>query len=134
MSRGKFTSPTLVEITIQKKKETREKNNAAGLGELFLNNPNYGCLQGGSSHIRGISRFYSERWREREGGREGWGEGKKKEGEGESEADLCGIVGHCLKVMFYSLSLSLGSCVSYSNCQQTVYAIVFVAPGDRTEV
>lgn len=55
-----------------KNRKNKNKNSTAGLGELFLNNPNYGCLRGGSSHIRGNRRFYSERERAgREAGREG---------------------------------------------------------------
>lgn len=76
------------EIKWKKNRKNKNKNSTAGLGELFLNNPNYGCLQGGSSHIRGNRRFYSER--ERAGGRE---RGGGRQGGREREADLCSTVG-----------------------------------------
>lgn len=94
-----FTSQTLPKSNGKKNRKNKNKNSTAGLGELFLNNPNYGCLQGGSSHIRGNRRFYSER--ERAGGREREGEGGR---EGRREGDRGGPVQYCgpnnLKVMF----------------------------------
>lgn len=116
----------------KKNRKNKNKNSTAGLGELFLNNPNYGCLQGGSSHIRGNRRFYSER--ERAGGRERGGEGGR---EGRREGDRGGPVQYCgpnnLKVMFSEWRASF---VQYGCTEELHLSTSYVlhwcsCPGDK---